>query len=300
MSKKWTKILKIAFVVTLFVIILNMSSNVYAAINKDYYEKNIDATKVVETDTSLDKKVKSSILLDALGNLFYVIGSVMEFLIGKLFSAISANAGGGYDIFPWADMVLFNAIPILDVNFINPDTNSITAQLQGVIKNVYGTVFGLAISFFSIAVLVMGIKIAISTIASEKAKYKQAIWDWLMALVMLFVIHIFISFVFYLNEQLVIEASKIASSALDEANIAIEDANTISAEDLCYNFISAMRTPSIVKTIVVAARYYGFCNCDCCYCWWCCYSYGTCLCYGSGWCGFWYGGFDGNSRGCGS
>lgn len=53
----------------------------------------------------------------------------------------------------------------------------------------------------------MAIRIAISTIASEKAKYKEAIVHWATALILLFAMHYVISFVFYLNEQLVEVAS---------------------------------------------------------------------------------------------
>lgn len=249
----WIKAKKIVsifiLIITLFSVFSNTVNTSYSAINTDYYEENINATKVKETETSLDKKVKSSILLDAIGNLVYVIGSVMEFLIGKLFSAVASGFSGN-ELFPWADMIVFNAVPLLDVNFINPDPNSAVVGFQEVIKNIYGTIFGLAISFFSIAILIMGVKLAISTIASEKAKYKQAIWDWLLGLILLFTIHIFISFVFYLNEQLVIKASVIATEALDNAQIVIEAANDVSAEDMCYNFISAMRQPSIAKTVL--------------------------------------------------
>lgn len=243
MSKKWTKILKLAFVITLFVIILNMSSNVYAAINTEY---KVDS-KVV--DESLDDKAKSSILLDAIGNLIYVMASFGEWLIGVIFKAIASTGGtSGEMTFPWADAIVFNAVEVLDINFLNAADGSIIALIKGVITKIYGTIFGVAISFFSIAVLIMGIKIAISTIASDKAKYKQALWDWLLGLVLLFTIHIFISFVFYLNEELVKVASGIATTSLEEAtyknNIKIDTANEsaeANAQETMENFVDQMK-----------------------------------------------------------
>lgn len=246
MSKKWTKILKLAFVITLFVIILNMSSNVYAAINTEY---KVDS-KVV--DESLDDKAKSSILLDAIGNLIYVMASFGEWLIGVIFKAIASTGGtSGEMTFPWADAIVFNAVEVLDINFLNSADGSIIALIKGVITKIYGTIFGVAISFFSIAVLIMGIKIAISTIASDKAKYKQALWDWLLGLLLLFTIHIFISFVFYLNEELVKVASGIATTSLEEAtyknNIKINTANEsaeANAQETMENFVDQMKNAS--------------------------------------------------------
>lgn len=246
MSKKWTKILKLAFVITLFVIILNMTSNIYAAINTEY---KIDS-KVV--DNELDKKAKSSILLDAIGNLIYVLASFGEWLIGVIFQAIASTGGATGDMtFPWADAIVFNAVEVLDINFLNASEGSVVALIKDVITRIYGTIFGVAISFFSIAVLIMGIKIAISTIASDKAKYKQALWDWLLGLVLLFTMHFFISFVFYLNEQLVKVASGIATESMEVAkykeNLLINEKNESAEEnalEVMNNFIDQMMDSS--------------------------------------------------------
>ena len=105
----------------------------------------------------------------------------------------------------------------MDVNFINPASNSFLGQpkVSAVIKNLYSTILALSVSFFGILVLITAIKLVISTIASEKAKYKKAIVDWLVGFIMLFCIHYGISFMFYLNEQLVVVASKIVSAQLE-------------------------------------------------------------------------------------
>ena len=105
--------------------------------------------------------------------------------------------GASYD---YTNMDFFNAVPLLDVNFINPDGGSFVGNgnIQAVLKNTYATILTLAASFFGIVVLITAIRLVISTIASEKAKYKQAIVDWLVGFVMLFCIHYAISFIFYL------------------------------------------------------------------------------------------------------
>ena len=235
------KIGKILLIVVLVSIVFMSLYNVYAAINVDYYNATKDSAKVVETSSTLNKKTKSSVILDAVGSFIYVVANFVEYLIKKLFTAVS-----GDDIFPWADMIVFNAIPLLDVNFLNPNSNSFVSNLQGVISSTYGTVFGLALAFFSIAVLVMGIKIAISTIASEKAKYKQAIGDWFLALVLLFTIHFGMSFAFYLNEQLVKEASDIASKNIQTYGQVIQEvkATSVSDQELVGRFMMSQLNPT--------------------------------------------------------
>lgn len=206
-AKKWIKVLSVIMVIITVVVIAN---SVYGAINEDYY----NASKSEVVDVALDKKLSNNILVDALAYMIYAVASLFEWILGIIFKMVSND-----QIFPWADAIVFNAIPMLDVNFMNPATGSFIGTIKDIIANVYGTVFALATTFFTIAVLVMAIKLATSVIASEKAKYKQAIWDWVVGLVLLFTIHIVISFVFYLNETLVNMASQIASKSIKDAGI---------------------------------------------------------------------------------
>lgn len=246
---KKCKFKRIGRCLILIVLVTILFSNVHADINQEYYENNLGAFKVAETKANLIAKTIMSVLLDAIGQLVYALASLGEWLLGIIFQAASSGAPEQNNIFPWADAIIFNAIPFLDVNFINPYSGggTVVGLIQDVIKSVYGTIFGLAISFFSIAVLIMGIKLAVSTIASEKAKYKQAIWDWLLGLILLFTIHFLISFVFYLNEQLVIKASVIAADAMNASSLQVVMPDN---SEICTNFINAMRSFDVWRTFV--------------------------------------------------
>lgn len=54
-----------------------------------------------------------------------------------------------------------------------------------------------------ILLIFIGIKMAISTIASEKATYKKMLWDWLVGMIVVFSIHYVILFIINFNELLV-------------------------------------------------------------------------------------------------
>ncbi len=196
-------------VLILFVVLLFSSNTTFAAINDKYY--NNDAVP----SASLDNTVSDSVYLEIFAKLVYAIGRLIEWITGIIFEMLT-----GVSDYPWADKIVFNAVPLLDVNFINPGEGSfvINPQIQDVLKNLYSTILALAVSFFGIAVLITAIKLVISTIAVEKAKYKQAIVDWLIGFVMLFCIHYAISFMFYLNEQLVATASNIVTEQLKAAS----------------------------------------------------------------------------------
>ena len=152
-------------------------------------------------------------LLKLLAGFVYTVAGWAESVIGNLLGVITGRID-----FPWADKIVFNAVPVLDVNFISPASGSYMALASKFIQKIYWTMFTIALSLFGVLVLITAIKLAISTIASDKAKYKQALTSWVLGFVMLWTIHFLMAFLFYLNEQLVIEASQIASNSFNTAN----------------------------------------------------------------------------------
>lgn len=204
-KKIWLKgILAVALFVMVFITYL---SPVFAATNNEYNSDTGITQNMVQKSINNDNP-----LVDPIANFVYFIGATVEWLLGSMTGMVT-----GMNTMPWADMILYNAVPMLDVNFLNPDPNSMISQMDEIIKKTYYTIFSLALAFFGIAVVVMAIKLAISSIAEEKAKYKSAITNWLMAVVLMFTIHYFMSFIFYLNESVVKMASKIASDSIESS-----------------------------------------------------------------------------------
>lgn len=204
---KWKLLISIALVTC---VIFMASNGVFAAINLNYYEEHVKDYTVA--DSSLDSLLLSDILVDALGKLIFNVGRLLEYVLGQFFKLLT-----GSDIFPWADAILFNAVPFLDINVFAPSGTSLLATIQDFVAGTYYTVLMLASAFFGVAVMVTAIKLVLTTIAEDKAKYKKAIIDWILGLVMLWGIHFFISLVLYLNEELVKVASQMVSAAVQDA-----------------------------------------------------------------------------------
>lgn len=191
--------------------------NVFGATNPDY------TPSIQVSENALDSKIKSNILLDTLAGMINAIASLAEYLLGAVFKTLT-----GDNIFPWADRIIFNGIGFLDINFLNPASNSLfvsngsTSILGKVVYSVYSTIFSLAVLFLGVAVGIMAIRLAISSIAAEKAKYKQAIVNWVTCIVMLFLMHYILAFVFWVNEQLVQIASGILIKTIDETVTSVD------------------------------------------------------------------------------
>lgn len=243
------------------------STEIQAAINDEYGDQD------VTIDVDLDEKVKKSKLLDLIGSFIYSLGNIAESITSRILGLFTTS-----NVFPWADRVIFNTLPLLDVNFINPDSNSLLSEensmevqvykngqptgqtksfsIGGVIRNVYFTGLSIALGFLGIIIAVLAIKLAISTIGSDKAKYKEAIVRWLTALVLLFGMHFVLAFIFYLNEELVKTASKILSDNVQEAGSIIqqkinESANQNKAQTVQNMFMKVLADHKLSTTVDV-------------------------------------------------
>ena len=200
------KIKKIIFSVVIVLALIFCFGSVNALTNEEYGSHDIisDIT---------DEVVQESIVTEYISQFIFAIGNVFETVVSWIFGLLT-----GINSFPWADEIIFNTIGLLDVNFINPADYSIFSNtgvgIGEVIRNIYFTGLSIAVGFLGIIIGVMAIRMAISTIASEKAKYKESIIKWLTSLVLLFGMHYGLSFLFYMNEQLVIVASDILNDTL--------------------------------------------------------------------------------------
>ncbi len=231
----------------LFLVLFPFSINVYAEINHEYSSNN----PVQEGD--LDGKMKNSIILEAIASMVYAVASWVESLVGAAFQMLT-----GANMFPWADRVIFNTIPFLDVNFLNPANGSLfettsgdSTPLANIVVSLYSTVFTLAVTFLGIVVGLMAIKLAVSSLASEKAKYKEALMKFLFSLVALFGMHYAMSFIFYINESLVEMASSILEKNLEGTQIALdlEIDNSVVVE----NFVKSNPAPNAWQNAFTAA-----------------------------------------------
>ena len=145
--------------------------------------------------------------------IFGALALLLFLILWLLFTTLGVT--DGLISFPFPDTIVFNKVPFFDPNFINPtsDASAPVHILQGTISSLYYTFFTIAITVFVIAAMVIGIKLALSSIGSEKAQYKQALNNWIFGIVLLFTVHILMAGIFALNEGIV-EAASHASGGI--------------------------------------------------------------------------------------
>lgn len=79
----------------------------------------------------------------------------------------------------------------------------IVVQIKDLVATWYYVMRFLSVAAMLVVLIGIGIKMAISTIASEKAVYKRMLVDWVIGIIILFSIHYLMIFIIHINEYLV-------------------------------------------------------------------------------------------------
>lgn len=100
--------------------------------------------------------------------------------------------------------ILFNKIAVIDINFFNiPDDGSIISNMRLSIARWYYVMRNLASAILLCILIYVGIRMAITTVASDKAMYKKMLVDWVCSLAIIYVLQYIIIFTFSVNDVLV-------------------------------------------------------------------------------------------------
>lgn len=107
--------------------------------------------------------------------------------------------------------IISNKIPAFGVNFFKKDKDyssdekkySVAYQLQNIIATWYVSLRNICLVLMLIILVFIGIKITISSVASDKAKYKQLLIDWIVAICLLIFMHYIMMFAVNIVESLI-------------------------------------------------------------------------------------------------
>ena len=175
-----------------------------------------------------------------------------EFQADELDKSIWGNSTYAIPMLRYTPEKIFSGrIPALDINFVNPtdwtqktDENgnplygnademnqrSIARALHETIASWYVSLRNLCIVGLMLVLLYVGIRIVISSTASDKSKYKQMLMDWLVALCIVFCLHYIMTF----TTAIVNEISQTIAGNVEQNgnNIAVQvkDGDEVDAE----------------------------------------------------------------------
>lgn len=142
-------------------------------------------------------------------------GYVVRLIIG----GVASIAGGEFNINISPQDILFDKLEITDVNFFNFD-DSLSDGVLTIRKNIaiwYYALRNLAIGILLAILIYVGIRMAISTVASDEAKYKVMLKDWLVSFILVFLMQYIIAFTLNANNALVNIMEKAMGEATDNS-----------------------------------------------------------------------------------
>lgn len=133
----------------------------------------------------------------------------------QFITTITAGASGTFDdsgffsaiydpITPFD--IFFNKYKLLDVNFFdftNIDQDSFLYSFRLTVAEWYAIVRLISCSILLVILIYVGIRMALSTVADDKAKYKKMLADWVVSLVLIFILQYIIIFTVYCNNAIV-------------------------------------------------------------------------------------------------
>lgn len=136
--------------------------------------------------------------------------------------------------------ILFNEIPLVDVNFFEfSGVSGTILNFREAVAGWYYTMRLLASMILLVILIYVGIRMALTSIATERAMYKKMLVDWVTSLALLFLLHYIMLFVFACNSALV-EAMKSAAGETDITKAITQ----LSLKSLHYDIV--VRTAAVI------------------------------------------------------
>lgn len=108
--------------------------------------------------------------------------------------------------------ILFNKIKLVDINIFDlSDPDSIVGQIRGGVATWYYVLRMIATAILLVILIYVGIRMALSTVASDKAMYKKVLVDWACSLGLIFLLQYIILFTLNVNTAIVGAMEKVTS-----------------------------------------------------------------------------------------
>ena len=146
-----------------------------------------------------------------------------SFIIGEFIITTIAAADGASTNFVTPFDIFFNKIELTSVDFFQPvDSGKAIGLFRGEIAEWYFNIRLIALATIAVIGVYVGIRMALSTLADEKAKYSKMLTDFVMSIGLLFVMQYIILFIIELNNSIV-KILEAAMNALDGTPIDITD-----------------------------------------------------------------------------
>ena len=188
---------KILIIILIFIMIFNFSyPTVYATSTGSTTSGSTSSSSSSNPDLGTAVDFGLGLLINPIIMLAYWIGE------GLLLLTNAMGANEGETVTP--ETILFNKLELTKINFFDSSGGTdFSAKLQENIASWYYVMRTIAIIASLCVLIYIAIRMATSTVASDKAEYKRMLMDWAVGFVLIFVLHYIIILVINGNNLIV-------------------------------------------------------------------------------------------------
>lgn len=177
----------------------------------DTFQEDIEngSSKVGETDDKKPYKIEEGTTNSVIKTLVKM-GNIIPTLV-RVFMTIltddntTTDVNNTYGVSFSIQKLVFNKIPIFDINFFSVSENDTDLQIniKDIIARMYYIFRDLAIVSTLVILIYTGIRMALASIAMEKAKYKKMIFNWLVGFIILMILPYIMIIIVKIGEVLI-------------------------------------------------------------------------------------------------
>lgn len=248
MKKRLGKILLILFVIILLVNIIypvitsaddikDVVKDEAAAIGKDFISNPVEGIV--------------GILLYPMKLFILMIATGVRTITGGIALLGGANSGATIDtIFIAPEDILFNKVKLVDINFFDFNVSGAVLKIRENIAIWYYGLRNLAVVLLLAILVYVGIRMTLSTVATDEAKYKKMLVDWFVSFALIFVLHYIIIITLNINDGLV-EIFEKASANLNATGKYGEAMNQVLASSFYFSITVGMTSAIIYSMLAI-------------------------------------------------
>lgn len=141
------------------------------------------------------------------------VGYGFNILTARIAYVDKATEGNSVEVFITPFDIFFNKVKLFEINFFDiADDGSISSQIRASVAGWYYVMRTLAAAILLVILIYVGIRMAISTVASDRAMYKRMLVDWVASLALIFVLQYIMIFTISANDAIVKAMSLVVDS----------------------------------------------------------------------------------------
>lgn len=161
-----------------------------------------------ENNSSIDKAVSEKANFGGwIASVIVIIFFPLVYSVRILITLVAPSTESeGKLLIPWFTIqgMLTDKIELVNANIFDAKTgNKANNVIKQNVQKWYYAIWVLSVTVNMVVLIYIGIRMAISTVAEEKAKYKSQLIAWFQSIVLLFAMHFIIRLIFFVGKILV-------------------------------------------------------------------------------------------------